>query len=476
MQHGNSDEKTGEASSMSTTPYILSKQGDGTSYAPWLLAMKNRLLDTSNSFVSSYGAQILTDQERFEAPLHDRLKEVEGEEKKAILKVREGFINATHAVFNIIEKNISPELRELVQADEDYRNELKNPRVWESRPVHKLLALLRKHVTSDVTADPTFQTMLSLQGLHMIKQDAAESTRAYADRIKDAMLRFETGSPHGRLFRMPDIKINRQLLGAGEERSATRASSSRDPPSQTTSQVTVQAEDLRDVIVPDRGWITDEYVVRLAIMNMNARNEGLRAEWIKRLTDGKSGQETPRDLEDFVNQVAIRESMQGVISGQQVNDVKITVKSSENGSKRQRGADGDSDQKHAKTKCHYCGNLGHLQKQCRKKKRDDKASKEQDKDKDNGKDDKKGGNSSPQGEVMVTESQSAGDDGGYVDPREIFNTILVTEEVDAEDVSIYASSANTTTHEYEFPPAAVKDEIILYDSCANLSIIRNPYL
>ena len=50
------------------------------------------------------------------------------------------------------------------------------------------------------------------------------------------------------------------------------------------------------------------------------------------------------------------------------------------------------------------------------------------------------------------------------------------EEVDAEDVSIYASSANTTTHDYEFPPAAVKDEIILYDSCANLSIVRNPYL
>ena len=476
MQHGNIDDKTGEASRMQTPSYILSKQGDGTSYAPWLQAMKNKLLESNNSFVVSYGAQILMDQESVEVPLHNHLKEVEGEEKKSMLKVKEGFSSATHAVFNIIEKNISPELRELVQADEVYRNELKTLKMWETRPVHKLLALLRKHVTSDVTADPTFQTMLSLQGMHLIKQEAEESTRAYVDRIKDAMLRFETVSPHGRVFRMPDIKIQRQVLGAGEERSATRASSSRDPPPQPTSQVTVQAEDLRDVVVPDRGWITDDYVVRLAILNMNLRNEGLRAEWIKRLTDGKSGQETPSDLEDFVSQVATRESMQGVISGQQINDVKVTVKSPENGGKRQRGADGDSSQKHAKTKCHYCGNLGHIQNQCRKKKRDEKTPKDQDRVKDDGKDDKKGGNSNPQGEVMVTEGQEAGDEGDYVDPSDIFNTILVTEEVITEDVSIYASSANTSEKDFRFPPAAVKDEVILYDSCANLSIVRNPYL
>ena len=104
MQYGNIDDKTGEASRMQTPSYILSKQGDGTSYAPWLLAMKNKLLESNNSFVVSYGAQILTDQEMFEVPLHNHLKEVEGEEKKSLLKVKEGFSSATHAVFNIIEK------------------------------------------------------------------------------------------------------------------------------------------------------------------------------------------------------------------------------------------------------------------------------------------------------------------------------------------------------------------------------------
>jgi hypothetical protein len=107
MQHGNSGDKAGEATRTSMSSSVLAKQGDGTSYAPWLLTMKNKLLDLNNPIVASYGAQILTDQESFEGPLHARLEEVEGEEKKSLLKIKESFIAATHAVFNYVERNIS---------------------------------------------------------------------------------------------------------------------------------------------------------------------------------------------------------------------------------------------------------------------------------------------------------------------------------------------------------------------------------
>ena len=77
----------GDGSRSSTTALVLTKKGDGSSYAPWLLSMKGVLMDINNTFVSAYGAQILTDQEAFESPLNARLAMVEGEEKRSILKV-----------------------------------------------------------------------------------------------------------------------------------------------------------------------------------------------------------------------------------------------------------------------------------------------------------------------------------------------------------------------------------------------------
>ena len=164
-------------------------------------------------------------------------------------------INAS-ADFNIVERNISPELRELVQSDEIYSKELKTVNIWEPRPVHVLMTLLRKHVTSDVTADETFQTLMSLQGLHAIKQEDDESTRAFVDRIKDALVRFETVSPHGRVFKIPDVQVARGNLASAEDRQATRATSSRDT-TQSTATILIKADDMREVEIPELGWVAE---------------------------------------------------------------------------------------------------------------------------------------------------------------------------------------------------------------------------
>jgi hypothetical protein len=476
MQRRDNTEKAGDAWKPTTPmPSMLTKQGDGSSYAPWLRNMKSTVLDLNNTGVAAYGSQILTDQEAFMRPLNERLEAVEGEEKRSMIKVRENFIAATHSVFNYLERYISQELRELVQADEGYVQELRVVNIWEPRPVHVLLSLLKKHVSSDVSADETFHTLMALQGLHAIKQEDDESTRAYADRIKAALVRFETVSPYGRVFQIPDVQFTRTNLASPEDRLATRATSSRDSPHHTAT-VLLKSEDIRDVVTPENGWMTKGYVVRIAIMNMCARNEALRTEWMKRLTDGKSGQEIPTDIENFVYHVGLRESMQGFITSQPGNQVNVTEKVSKKNGKRGRGADGDS--KYKDVKCHHCGNKGHIVKDCRKKKREDAnaAKTDKDKNKDAAKDAKKGGTPTPQADVMVTVGQNEDDDGGYVDPTDIFRSAFLTEGTVAEEVMVCASAVGDILDGFHFSSAAVRDEVILYDSCANLSIIRNPYL
>ena len=252
MQHRNVGGKAGEASNTTTTVPMLRKQGEGSAFAPWLLLLKSGLTEMSNSSVAAYGAQILDDQEAFEGPLDQKISESDGEEKKSLIRVREAFLGATHVLFNYIEKCISPELRELVQSDPDYAKHLKVVAPWEPRQVKGLLTMLKKHVTSEVTADPTFQTLLSLHKLQEVVQGADETMRSYVDRIKDVLVRFETVSPHGRVFTIPDVRISRQLQGVQEERSAaTRSSSSRD---QSLGSIVVKAAELTEVEAPDQGW------------------------------------------------------------------------------------------------------------------------------------------------------------------------------------------------------------------------------
>ena len=476
MQHRNGGGKAGEASNTTTTVPMLRKQGEGSAFAPWLLLLKSGLTEMSNSSVAAYGAQILEDQEAFEGPLDQKISESDGEEKKSLIRVREAFLGATHVLFNYIEKCISPELRELVQSDPDYAKHLKVVAPWEPRQVKGLLTMLKKHVTSEVTADPTFQTLLSLHKLQEVVQGADETMRSYVDRIKDVLVRFETVSPHGRVFTIPDVRISRQLQGVQEERSAaTRSSSSRDQIPGTGS-ILVKAAELTEVEAPEQGWVTKEYAVRMAIVNMHSRLELLRTEWVKRLTDGKSGQEVPADLEDLVNQVATRESMSEILDNNRANEVRVTV-GARPGQKRPRGED--------KRKCHYCDKAGHLRKDCRKRIRDDaKADKDKNKDKDKEKQanpDKAGrggGTPGSQPEVKVTQALDGQSDGSYVDPSDIFRTVCYSEGLTDTGGMVCASAAggDHVVNGIRFPAIAAQDDIILYDTGANLSILRNPYL
>jgi hypothetical protein len=474
MQRRNHTEKAGEAG-RSAEPYLLTKQGDGSSYAPWLRNMTSSILDLNHTGVAAYGVQILTNQEDLMGPINDRIETAGDAERRSLEKIKETFTSATHSVFNYLERYVSPELRDVVQADEIYLKELRGVNIWEPRPVHVLLSLLKKHASSDVSSDVTFHTLMALQGLHAIRQEEEEPIRVYVDRIKAALVRFETVSPHGRVFQTPDMLVARTSLASAEDRLATRATSSRDP-TLNTATVLVKSEDVRDVVTPASGWLTKGYVVRVAIMNM--RNDAMRTEWVKRLTDGKSGQEIPSDLENFVFQVGLRESMHGVITGQHGSQINVTEKVGARNGKRVRWA--DADPKHKDLKCHHCGNKGHILRNCRKKKKEDKKAARNDKDKDASKDAskdaKKGGTPTPQADVLVTEGQSDEDEGRYVDPTDIFRTAFLTEGTVAEESMVCASSVDDTLDGFHFSSAAVRDEVLLYDSCANLSILRNPYL
>ena len=84
MQRRNHTEKAGEAG-RSAEPYLLTKQGDGSSYAPWLRNMTSSILDLNHTGVAAYGVQILTNQEDLMGPINDRIETAGDAERRSLM-------------------------------------------------------------------------------------------------------------------------------------------------------------------------------------------------------------------------------------------------------------------------------------------------------------------------------------------------------------------------------------------------------
>jgi len=65
--------------------------------------------------------------------------------------------------------------------------------------------VIRKVVNSGITSDAVYQTMVNVKALHEVKQAAKETIVAYVERLKGARDAFLSTSPHGLLFKAPDM-------------------------------------------------------------------------------------------------------------------------------------------------------------------------------------------------------------------------------------------------------------------------------
>ena len=101
---------------------------------------------------------------------------------------------------------VDHDLKEIVKADPDFMT-ICEVSPFDPRPVDRLLALIKKHVTSHSSVDPAFHTLLALRKLNEVTQGDDESVRMYVDRLNSALEPFSAISPYGLVFATPEVVL-----------------------------------------------------------------------------------------------------------------------------------------------------------------------------------------------------------------------------------------------------------------------------
>jgi hypothetical protein len=114
---------------------------------------------------------------------------------------------------------LGDEVLQLVEADVEYRvlKELAD------RTPFELLKIVKSIVTTGITSDVTYQSMINMRNLYDVKQKPTESVRLYVKRIKAAMETFETTSPVGNIFVETDMLYTRERILSKKEQAELMA-------------------------------------------------------------------------------------------------------------------------------------------------------------------------------------------------------------------------------------------------------------
>ena len=180
----------------------LRKTPEGSNYAKWLDKLREDFALNSAVVVKQYGPDIVDDQGDFQTQFALDYMAADEYEKVGLLKKKAERQNAVEIIFNLIMSKLSEEVKQLVEADTQYV-EMRDK--VSSRGPFRLLAVIRKVVNSGLTSDDVYQTMVNVKALHEVKQNQNETIVAYVERLKGARDAFLSTSPHGLLFKAPDM-------------------------------------------------------------------------------------------------------------------------------------------------------------------------------------------------------------------------------------------------------------------------------
>jgi len=196
-----------------------------------------------------------------------------------------------------------------------------------SRGPYELLAVIRKVVNYGITSDLTYQTMVNVKALHEVRQTAMETIVAYVERLKGARDAFLSTSPHGVMFQAPDMMakvVSIESMSGIAAALRMRMLAGTEPLPPPTEKV-FAAADLTPVVV-GKSWVTDAYMVRIAITGINDKNDALKAAWRTRILDENgSGPTIPANLEDLLQRVLQYEAMDRQFMAGEIAGVKSTM-------------------------------------------------------------------------------------------------------------------------------------------------------
>ena len=144
-----------------------------------------------------------------------RYKEANNIEKKEISRDKQTRRSAGRIVFYLIMSLLSDGVKQLVEADADFRVQDS----LQDKSPFQLLAIVKRIVTTGITSDSTYQCVVNMRNLTAMTQKPTESVRQFADRVKAAADVFSSTSPFGLIFTETDMlyrrpaKRNKQLSG-----------------------------------------------------------------------------------------------------------------------------------------------------------------------------------------------------------------------------------------------------------------------
>ena len=103
------------------------------------------------------------DQRNFQTQFAQEYRDADDFEKVGLLKKKSERQNAVEIIFNLILSKLSEEVKQLVEADTEH---VKMRDDISSRGQFQLLVVIRKVVSSGLTSDVTYQTMVNVRALH----------------------------------------------------------------------------------------------------------------------------------------------------------------------------------------------------------------------------------------------------------------------------------------------------------------------
>ena len=388
--------------------------------------------------------------------------------KRELIKERSTRRSAATIVYNLIMALLDEEVRQLVEADKDFRvlNES------DDRSPFELLKIVKKIVTTGITTDVVYQCMVNLRNLNDIRQKPSESVRLYVDRIKAAIDAFDSVTPYGKIFVETDMLHTRKLartepgmaqLGAGLT-------------DRTLLKTTRIKKENLECVSPDSGWINPKYAVLVAITGLSSKHEVIKNEWKMKLQDTEGvGANIPKSLEDLVERIANHSAINNDFSKNEISEVKATYVRGKKSKKSGRGKVGGKHEPVGAAVretsdydpvCYACKKKGHLKRDC-----PTLANAE---DEDSG---KRGGDSeSSDKKKKRGKSKNRGGDA-EVKSTEVLHDYRC-EHVNAHDQFVLYSTRMCISESVDYGEGESLSEVnsdttVLLDNCANESIFRN---
>ena len=443
----------------------LKKSSDGSTYLPWLKALKNSFSWHNSTAVQQYGCNVVADEEKWFIEHKEECERADDIERAELIKERSARKTARTTVFNLVLTLLSDEVRQLVEAEAGYRAMEENG----DKSAYELLKIVKRTVTTGITSDVTYQCMVHLRNLHEMKQKPTESVRQFVDRVKAAVDVFESISPYGNVFVAPDMTYRRPSKKSGSHEGISGGQQVGDERRSYAVESRIESKWLFPV-TPASGWITPKYAVMVAIAGLSSKHDAIKNEWKLKLQDRNgTGISIPETLDDLVERVANhsaidREFRMGdsvEVTATQVKDKRKLYKGAKVG--KAGGKVVVQPDLNSGPRCHLCKKRGHYRRECPSRKPKTELSTSDKGDSDGQQKWKhRHGRDQASSEIVVRATETMGSyENEYVDAHDQF-CLYATESV-VNDVELGGDAC----------ALARVSSTVLFDNCANESIICN---